>query len=42
MTWFSDDGASMSVLHVHPDLALLEFHLKVAGPRFPRCHRLDM
>jgi hypothetical protein len=33
--WFSEDGSTMSVLHFHPDLASLEFHLKVAGPKFP-------
>ena len=25
----------MSVLHINPDSASLEFHLKVAGPKFP-------
>lgn len=33
--YFSAEGTTMSVLHVHPDLASLEFHLKVAGPKFP-------
>lgn len=32
--YFSDDGTRMSVLHMHPDLPSLEFHLQVAGPRF--------
>ncbi len=32
---FSADGSTMSVLHFHPDLASLEFHMKVAGPKFP-------
>jgi hypothetical protein len=32
---FSEDGSTMSVLHFHPDVASLEFHLKVAGPKFP-------
>lgn len=32
---FSEDGSTMSVLHFHPDLASLEFHMKVAGPKFP-------
>jgi hypothetical protein len=32
---FSADGSTMSVLHFHPDLASLEFHMKVAGPMFP-------
>jgi hypothetical protein len=33
--YFSGDGTRMSVLNIHPDVASLEFHLKVAGPRFP-------
>jgi hypothetical protein len=33
--YFSADGSTMSVLHIHPDLASLEFHMKVAGPKFP-------
>jgi hypothetical protein len=33
--YFSADGTRMSVLHVHQDLPSLDFHLKVAGPRFP-------
>ena len=33
--YFSGDGTRMSVLHVHEDLPSLEFHMKVAGPRFP-------
>ncbi|MET4589695.1 hypothetical protein [Arthrobacter sp. 754] len=33
--YFSGDGTRMSVLNIHPDIASLEFHLKVAGPRFP-------
>ena len=33
--YFSADGTTMSVLHFHPDLASLEFHLEVAGPKFP-------
>ena len=32
--YFSGDGSRMSVLH-HEDVASLEFHMKVAGPRFP-------
>lgn len=34
--FFSPDGTRMSVVHVDPDLAALEFHLDVAGPRFAR------
>jgi hypothetical protein len=33
--YFSDDGARMTVLHINPDSASLEFHMDVAGPRFP-------
>jgi hypothetical protein len=25
----------MTVLHINPDSASLEFHMKVAGPKFP-------
>jgi hypothetical protein len=33
--YFSADGSTMSVLHFHPDVASLEFHMRVAGPKFP-------
>jgi hypothetical protein len=33
--YFSDDGARMTVLHINPDSASLEFHMEVAGPKFP-------
>jgi quinol monooxygenase YgiN len=33
--YFSDDGSEMTVVHVHPDRASLDYHLEVAGPRFP-------
>jgi len=33
--YFSDDGSTMKVLHLHSDVASLELHLEVAGPRFP-------
>ena len=33
--YFSDDGSEMTVVHVHRDRASLDFHLEVAGPRFP-------
>ena len=33
--YFSDDGARMTVLHINPDSASLEFHMNVAGPKFP-------
>lgn len=32
--YFSEDGSVMSVLHFHPDVASLELHMKVAGPKF--------
>ena len=31
---FSEDGSVMSVLHFHRDVASLELHMKVAGPKF--------
>ena len=34
--YFSADGTTMTVVHVHPDTASLEFHLDVAGPIFRR------
>ena len=34
--YFSDDGARMTVVHVHPDSASLEYHMEVAGPAFRR------
>ncbi len=30
--YFSDDGTTMTVVHVHPDSASLERHMQVAGP----------
>lgn len=33
--YFSDDGTRMTVLHINPDSASLDFHIKVAGPKFP-------
>lgn len=33
--YFNDDGTRMTVLHINPDSASLEFHMKMAGPRFP-------
>jgi hypothetical protein len=33
--YFGDDGTRMTVLHINPDSASLEFHMKVAGPKFP-------
>lgn len=33
--YFSEDGTRMTVIHVHPDAASLEFHMEEAGGRFP-------
>jgi hypothetical protein len=33
--YFSGDGTRMTVLHIDPDVAALEFHMAVAGPKFP-------
>ena len=30
--YLSDDGTSMTVVHVHPDSASLEYHMEVVGP----------
>jgi hypothetical protein len=32
--YLSDDGRQMTVVHVHPDSASLEYHMDVAGPAF--------
>ncbi len=34
--YFKEDGTRMTVVHVHPDSASLGFHVKVAGPLFPK------
>ena len=33
--YFTDAGARMTVLHISPDSAALETHMRVAGPKFP-------
>ena len=33
-SYFSGDGSRVSVVHLHPDEASLDFHMKVAGPQF--------
>jgi hypothetical protein len=38
--YFSDDGARMTVVHVHPDSASLGYHMEVAGPIFRRLAHL--
>jgi hypothetical protein len=34
--YFTGDGTRMPVVHVHPASASMEFHMKVAGPAFPK------
>ena len=34
--YFSEDGTRLAVIHVHRDTASLEFHMRVAGPLFPK------
>ncbi len=34
--YFTEDGTRMTVVHIHLDSASLEFHMKVAGPAFPK------
>jgi quinol monooxygenase YgiN len=38
--YFTEDGTRMTVVHVHPDSASLEFHMKVASPTFPKFVKL--
>jgi hypothetical protein len=38
--YFTDDGARMTVVQVHPDSASLEYHMEVAGPVFGRLAKL--
>jgi hypothetical protein len=34
--YFTEDNTRMTVLHIHAGSASLEFHMKIAGPLFPR------
>jgi len=34
--YLNESGTRMTIVQVHPDSASMEFHLKVAGPAFPR------
>jgi hypothetical protein len=34
--YISDDGSEMTVMHLHPDSASLDYHMDVARPRFGR------
>ena len=38
--YFSADGTTMTVVHMHPDSASLEYHLDVAGPLFRKLAHL--
>lgn len=38
--YFSDDGARMTVVQVHPDSASLEYHMEVGGPLFRQMKEL--
>lgn len=33
--YFSADGDQMTVMHMHANPASLDFHMEVAGPKFP-------
>ena len=33
--YFNEDGTRMTVLHISPDSAALEHHMRVAGAKFP-------
>jgi hypothetical protein len=33
--YFNEDGTRMTVVHISPDSAALEHHMRVAGPKFP-------
>jgi hypothetical protein len=39
--YFSDDGTRMSVLHINPNSASLERHMKIAGPSSRRSASLS-
>jgi quinol monooxygenase YgiN len=34
--YLSEGGTQLTVVHIHPDSASLEFHMEVAGPAFPK------
>jgi hypothetical protein len=34
--YFNEHYTRMTVIHIHPDTESLEFHMKVAGPLFPK------
>jgi quinol monooxygenase YgiN len=38
--YFSEDGTRMTVVQVHADSASMEYHMKTAGPAFPKFREL--
>jgi hypothetical protein len=34
--YLNEEGTQMTVVHVHPNSASLEYHMKAAGPAFPK------
>lgn len=40
--YLNESGTRITVVHVHPDSASLELHMKVAGPAFPSFTELVM
>jgi quinol monooxygenase YgiN len=34
--FLNDEETRMTVVHIHPDAASLEYHMQVAGPRFQK------
>ena len=36
LVFLDDTETQMTVMHVHRDVASLELHMKIGGPRFPR------
>lgn len=38
--YINEGGTLMTVVQVHPDSASMEFHMKVAGPAFPKFKEL--
>jgi len=34
--YFNENRSRMTVIHIHPDADSLDFHMRVAGPMFPK------
>jgi len=34
--YFNENRSRMTVIHIHPDAESLEFHMRTAGPLFPK------